>query len=124
MVGREKRRTRKMVGMTIRTSFECGESETKTMGPCDLAVCVGVSQRGHGCESRVILTGGKGLRLGGVIGNLADAAVDVLMELSGDSRERQAWVIEAYMERLVAAAVRKAGAEVMKDVGEQIVKGL
>lgn len=124
MVGREKRRTRKMVGMTIRTSFECGESETKTMGPCDLTVCVGVSQGARGVESRVILAGGKGLRLGGVIGNLADAAVDVLMELSGDSRERQAWVIKAYMERLVAAAVRKAGAEVMKDVGEQIVKGL
>ena len=69
-----------MVDVTIRTSFECGESRTKTMGPCDLAVCVGVSQRGHGCESRVILTGGKGLRVDSVINSLADAAVDVLLE--------------------------------------------
>ena len=120
MVGREKRRTRKMVGMTIRTSFECGESETKTMGPCDLTVCVGVSQGARGVESRVILAGGKGLRLGGVIGNLADAAVDVLMGLSEDSRERQAWVIKAYMERFIDAAVKKAGTSVMDKVTEEI----
>ena len=113
-----------MVDVTIKTSFECGESRTKTMGPCDLAVCVGVSQRGHGCESRVILTGGKGLRVDSVINSLADAAVDVLLETREESRERQARILKAYMERFIDAAVRKAGAEVMKDVGEQIVKGL
>ena len=89
------------------------------MGPCDLAVCVGVSQRGHGCESRVILTGGKGLS---VINSLADAAVDVLLETLEDSRERQARVLKAYMERFIDAAVRKAGTSVMDKVAEQIEK--
>lgn len=111
-----------MVDVTIRTSFECGESRTKTMGPCDLAVCVGVSQRGHGCESRVILTGGKGLRVDSVINSLADAAVDVLLETLEDSRERQARILKAYMERFIDAAVRKAGTSVMDKVAEQIEK--
>lgn len=111
-----------MVDVTIKTSFECGESRTKTMGPCDLAVCVGVSQRGHGCESRVILTGGKGLRVDSVINSLADAAVDVLLETLEDSRERQARVLKAYMERFIDAAVRKAGTSVMDKVAEQIKK--
>ena len=115
-----------MVDVTIRTSFECGESRTKTMGPCDLAVCVGVSQRGHGCESRVILTGGKGLRVDSVINSLADAAVDVLLETLDssleDSRERQARILKAYMERFIDAAVRKAGTSVMDKVAEQIKK--
>ena len=111
-----------MVDVTIRTSFECGESRTKTMGPCDLAVCVGVSQRGHGCESRVILTGRKGLRVGGIVNSLADAAVDVLLETLEDSRERQARVLKAYMERFIDAAVRKAGTSVMDKVAEQIKK--
>ena len=111
-----------MVDVTIKTSFECGESRTKTMGPCDLAVCVGVSQRGHGCESRVILTGGKGLRVDSVINSLADAAVDVLLETLGDSRERQARILKAYMERFIDAAVRKAGTSVMDKVAEQIKK--
>ena len=111
-----------MVDVTIKTSFECGESRTKTMGPCDLAVCVGVSQRGHGCESRVILTGGKGLRVDSVINSLADAAVDVLLETLEDSRERQARVLKAYMERFIDAAVRKAGTSVMDKVAEQIEK--
>ena len=111
-----------MVDVTIKTSFECGESRTKTMGPCDLAVCVGVSQRGHGCESRVILTGGKGLRVDSVINSLADAAVDVLLETREDSRERQARVLKAYMERFIDAAVRKAGTSVMDKVAEQIKK--
>ena len=106
-----------MVDVTIKTSFECGESRTKTMGPCDLAVCVGVSQRGHGCESRVILTGGKGLRVDSVINSLADAAVDVLLETLEDSRERQARVLKAYMERFIDAAVRKAGTSVMDKDG-------
>ena len=109
-----------MVDVTIKTSFECGESRTKTMGPCDLAVCVGVSQRGHGCESRVILTGGKGLRVDSVINSLADAAVDVLLETLEDSRERQARILKAYMERFIDAAVRKAGTSVMDKVAEQI----
>mgnify|MGYP007121871938 FL=1 len=111
-----------MVDVTIKTSFECGESRTKTMGPCDLAVCVGVSQRGHGCESRVILTGGKGLRVDSVINSLADAAVDVLLETREDSRERQARILKAYMERFIDAAVRKAGTSVMDKVAEQIKK--
>ncbi len=111
-----------MVDVTIKTSFECGESRTKTMGPCDLAVCVGVSQRGHGCESRVILTGGKGLRVDSVINSLADAAVDVLLETLEDSRERQARILKAYMERFIDAAVRKAGTSVMDKVAEQIEK--
>lgn len=111
-----------MVDVTIKTSFECGESRTKTMGPCDLAVCVGVSQRGHGCESRVILTGGKGLRVDSVINSLADAAVDVLLETLEDSRERQARVLKAYMERFIDAAVRKAGTSIMDKVAEQIKK--
>lgn len=111
-----------MVDVTIKTSFECGESRTKTMGPCDLAVCVGVSQRGHGCESRVILTGGKGLRVDSVINSLADAAVDVLLETREDSRERQARILKAYMERFIDAAVRKAGTSVMDKVAEQIEK--
>ena len=111
-----------MVDVTIKTSFECGESRTKTMGPCDLAVCVGVSQRGHGCESRVILTGGKGLRVDSVINSLADAAVDVLLETLEDSRERQARILKAYMERFIDAAVRKAGTSVMDKVAEQIKK--
>lgn len=111
-----------MVDVTIKTSFECGESRTKTMGPCDLAVCVGVSQRGHGCESRVILTGGKGLRVDSVINSLADAAVDVLLETLEDSRERQARVLKAHMERFIDAAVRKAGTSVMDKVAEQIKK--
>ncbi len=111
-----------MVDVTIKTRFECGESRTKTMGPCDLAVCVGVSQRGHGCESRVILTGGKGLRVDSVINSLADAAVDVLLETLEDSRERQARVLKAYMERFIDAAVRKAGTSVMDKVAEQIKK--
>ena len=111
-----------MVDVTIRTSFECGESRTKTMGPCDLAVCVGVSRRGHGCESRVILTGGKGLRVDSVINSLADAAVDVLLETLEDSRERQARILKAYMERFIDAAVRKAGTSVMDKVAEQIEK--
>lgn len=111
-----------MVDVTIKTRFECGESRTKTMGPCDLAVCVGVSQRGHGCESRVILTGGKGLRVDSVINSLADAAVDVLLETLEDSRERQARVLKAYMERFIDAAVRKAGTSVMDKVAEQIEK--
>ena len=92
------------------------------MGPCDLAVCVGVSQRGHGGESRVILTGGKGLRVDSVINSLADAAVDVLLETLEDSRERQARVLKAYMERFIDAAVRKAGTSVMDKVAEQIEK--
>lgn len=92
------------------------------MGPCDLAVCVGVSQRGHGCESRVILTGGKGLRVDSVINSLADAAVDVLLETLEDSRERQARILKAYMERFIDAAVRKAGTSVMDKVAEQIKK--
>ena len=111
-----------MVDVTIKTSFECGESRTKTMGPCDLAVCVGVSQRGHGCESRVILTGGKGLRVDSVINSLADAAVDVLLETREDSRERQARILKAYMERFIDAAVRKAGTSIMDKVAEQIEK--
>lgn len=111
-----------MVDVTIRTSFECGESRTKTMGPCDLAVCVGVSQRGHGCESRVILTGGKGLRVDSVINSLADAAVDVLLETLEDSRERQARILKAYMERFIDAAVRKAGTSVMDKVAKEIKK--
>ena len=111
-----------MVDVTIKTRFECGDSRTKTMGPCDLAVCVGVSQRGHGCESRVILTGGKGLRVDSVINSLADAAVDVLLETLEDSRERQARVLKAYMERFIDAAVRKAGTSVMDKVAEQIKK--
>ena len=111
-----------MVDVTIKTSFECGESRTKTMGPCDLAVCVGVSQRGHGCESRVILTGVKGLRVDSVINSLADAAVDVLLETLEDSRERQARILKAYMERFIDAAVRKAGTSVMDKVAEQIEK--
>ena len=111
-----------MVDVTIKTSFECGESRTKTMGPCDLAVCVGVSQRGHGCESRVILTGGKGLRVDSVINSLADAAVDVLLETLEDSRERQARILKAYMEGFIDAAVRKAGTSVMDKVAEQIEK--
>ena len=111
-----------MVDVTIKTRFECGESRTKTMGPCDLAVCVGVSQRGHGCESRVILTGGKGLRVDSVINSLADAAVDVLLETLEDSRERQARVLKAYMERFIDAAVRKAGTSIMDKVAEQIKK--
>ena len=111
-----------MVDVTIKTSFECGESRTKTMGPCDLAVCVGVSQRGHGCESRVILTGGKGLRVDSVINSLADAAVDVLLETLEASRERQARILKAYMERFIDAAVRKAGTSVMDKVAEQIEK--
>ena len=111
-----------MVDVTIKTSFECGESRTKTMGPCDLAVCVGVSQRGHGCESRVILTGGKGHRVDSVINSLADAAVDVLLETLEDSRERQARILKAYMERFIDAAVRKAGTSVMDKVAEQIEK--
>lgn len=111
-----------MVDVTIKTSFECGESRTKTMGPCDLAVCVGVSQRGHGCESRVILTGGKGLSVDSVINSLADAAVDVLLETLEDSRERQARVLKAYMERFIDAAVRKAGTSIMDKVAEQIKK--
>ena len=111
-----------MVDVTIKTSFECGESRTKTMGPCDLAVYVGVSQRGHGCESRVILTGGKGLRVDSVINSLADAAVDVLLETLEDSRERQARILKAYMERFIDAAVRKAGTSVMDKVAEQIEK--
>lgn len=111
-----------MVDVTIKTSFECGESRTKTMGPCDLAVCVGVSQRGHGCESRVILTGGKGLRVDSVINSLADAAVDVLLETLEDSRERQARVLKAYMERFIDAAVRKAGTSVMDEVAKEIKK--
>ena len=111
-----------MVDVTIKTSFECGESRTKTMGPCYLAVCVGVSQRGHGCESRVILTGGKGLRVDSVINSLADAAVDVLLETREDSRERQARILKAYMERFIDAAVRKAGTSVMDKVAEQIEK--
>lgn len=111
-----------MVDVTIKTRFECGESRTKTMGPCDLAVCVGVSQRGHGCESRVILTGGKGLRVDSVINSLADAAVDVLLETLEDSRERQARILKAYMERFIDAAVRKAGTSVMDKVAEQIKK--
>ena len=111
-----------MVDVTIKTSSECGESRTKTMGPCDLAVCVGVSQRGHGCESRVILTGGKGLRVDSVINSLADAAVDVLLETLEDSRERQARILKAYMERFIDAAVRKAGTSVMDKVAEQIEK--
>ena len=111
-----------MVDVTIRPSFECGDSRTKTMGPCDLAVCVGVSQRGHGCESRVILTGGKGLRVDSVINSLADAAVDVLLETLEDSRERQARILKAYMERFIDAAVRKAGTSVMDKVAEQIKK--
>lgn len=111
-----------MVDVTIKTSFECGESRTKTMGPCDLAVCVGVSQRGHGCESRVILTGGKGLRVDSVINSLADAAVDVLLETLEDSRERQARVLKAYMESFIAAAVRKAGTSVMDEVAKEIKK--
>ena len=111
-----------MVDVTIKTSFESGESRTKTMGPCDLAVCVGVSQRGHGCESRVILTGGKGLRVDSVINSLADAAVDVLLETLEDSRERQARILKAYMERFIDAAVRKAGTSVMDKVAEQIKK--
>ena len=111
-----------MVDVTIKTSFECGESRTKTMGPCDLAVCVGVSQRGHGCESRVILTGGKGLRVDSVINSLADAAVDVLLETREDSRERQARILKAYMERFIDAAVRKAGTSIMDKVAEQIKK--
>ena len=111
-----------MVDVTIKTSFECGESRTKTMGPCDLAVCVGVSQRGHVCESRVILTGGKGLRVDSVINSLADAAVDVLLETLEDSRERQARILKAYMERFIDAAVRKAGTSVMDKVAEQIEK--
>lgn len=111
-----------MVDVTIKTSFECGESRTKTMGPCDLAVCVGVSQRGHGCESRVILTGGKGLRVDSVINSLADAAVDVLLETIEDSRERQARVLKAYMERFIDAAVRKAGTSVMDKVAKEIKK--
>ena len=111
-----------MVDVTIKTSFECGESRTKTMGPCDLAVCVGVSQRGHGCESRVILTGGKGLRVDSVINSLADAAVGVLLETLEDSRERQARILKAYMERFIDAAVRKAGTSVMDKVAEQIEK--
>ena len=111
-----------MVDVTIRTSFECGESRTKTMGPCDLAVCVGVSQRGHGCESRVILTGGKGLRVDSVINSLADAAVDVLLETREDSRERQARILKAYMERFIDAAVRKAGTSVMDKVAKEIKK--
>ena len=111
-----------MVDVTIKTSFECGESRTKTMGPCDLAVCVGVSQRGHGCESRVILTGGKGLRVDSVINSLADAAVDVLLKTREDSRERQARILKAYMERFIDAAVRKAGTSIMDKVAEQIKK--
>lgn len=111
-----------MVDVTIKTRFECGESRTKTMGPCDLAVCVGVSQRGHGCESRVILTGGKGLRVDSVINSLADAAVDVLLETLEDSRERQARILKAYMERFIDAAVRKAGTSIMDKVAEQIKK--
>ena len=111
-----------MVDVTIKTSFECGDSRTKTMGPCDLAVCVGVSQRGHGCESRVILTGGKGLRVDSVINSLADAAVDVLLETLEDSRERQARILKAYMERFIDAAVRKAGTSIMDKVAEQIKK--
>ena len=111
-----------MVDVTIKTSFECGESRTKTMGHCDLAVCVGVSQRGHGCESCVILTGGKGLRVDSVINSLADAAVDVLLETLEDSRERQARILKAYMERFIDAAVRKAGTSVMDKVAEQIKK--
>ena len=111
-----------MVDVTIKTSFECGESRTKTMGPCDLAVCVGVSQRGHGCESRVILTGGKGLRVDSVINSLADAAVDVLLETREYSRERQARILKAYMERFIDAAVRKAGTSIMDKVAEQIKK--
>ena len=111
-----------MVDVTIKTSFECGESRTKTMGPCDLAVCVGVSQRGHGCESRVILTGGKWLRIDGIVNSLADAAVDVLLETIEDSRERQARVLKAYMERFIDAAVRKAGTSVMDKVAKEIKK--
>ena len=111
-----------MVDVTIKTSFECGESRTKTMGPCDLAVCVGVSQRGHGCESRVILTGGKGLRVDSVINYLADAAVDVLLETLEESRERQARVLIAARERFIDAAVRKAGTSIMDKVAEQIKK--
>lgn len=105
-----------MVDVTIKTSFECGESRTKTMGPCDLAVCVGVSQRGHGCESRVILTGGKGLRIDGIVNSLADAAVDVLMGLSEDSKGRQVRILKAYMESFIDAAGKKTGETVMVDL--------
>ena len=105
-----------MVDVTIRTSFECGESRTKTMGPCDLAVCVGVSQRGHGCESRVILTGRKELRVGDIVNSLADAAVDVLLETLEDSRERQARILKAYMESFIDAAGKKTGETVMVDL--------
>ena len=68
------------------------------------------------------MTGGKGLRVDSVINSLADAAVDVLLETLEDSRERQARVLKAYMERFIDAAVRKAGTSVMDKVAEQIKK--
>ncbi len=53
---------------------------------------------------------------------LADAAVDVLLETIEDSRERQARVLKAYMERFIDAAVRKAGTSVMDKVAKEIKK--
>lgn len=98
----------KMVDGTIRGMLKGEETVTKTLEPCDLVFVLGIRSKdeSHTACQQVML-GGKGVKTIQAVDALADSAVSFLIELSEDSRKRQAMILAAYLERFADYAADK-----------------
>lgn len=116
-----------MVEVTIKPDFEENGAVRSTeikMAPCNLAFVACISPRDdeRSYHSNISLVGGEGLKACRASGALADAMVKMLLRLAGDSRERQALVLAAFIESFTGTALEMAGTGVVDRVSDLMMK--
>lgn len=114
-----------MVEVTVKTDFESDVPSAVVLEPCDLSICIGISNQGDAVDAQYHTAGGQGIRLIDAAYLLSDAAVDILAEFAGENCPKtQEAVMAVYMMFFVKAAVKKAGPKAMDGVREWIEKVL
>lgn len=103
--------------------IDCMESLAAVSGQYDLAIMVKFgdeNENGRTKAANVTTSVKKGLCVKDAVPLLSAAAVQILMELAGEKKKKRAKILAIYMERLVDAAVKLAGEEVMVMVSEML----
>lgn len=101
------------------------ESRTATLSPYDLALLVryeGSAVDDGAKRLRAAVLSKEGMDTKDTLVALAGASVQCVVELAGESKERRAGLLAAYMTAFADMEMELAGAEVMEEVSRMILE--
>lgn len=116
-----------MVEVTIKSDFGENRAARRTEHraiPCDLAfvVCISPMNNGRNYHNDTCIVGEEGMDTRDVPGTLAETTVKTLLTLAGDSKERRARVLAAYMEGFTSMALNMAETAVMDKTAKLLME--